>query len=109
MMYLSHARSKDLVRWERLPEAVAPSEPYDYWMKSTAAFIPAAVSTTRVYKIIYTGHTEAFGQVECLATAEDGIHFTKYEGNPILSQCPDGMRQNDFRDTKVWKRGKNGT
>ena len=31
MMYLSHARSKDLVHWERLPEAVAPSEPYDYW------------------------------------------------------------------------------
>ena len=41
-----------------------------------------------------------------LATAEDGIHFQKYEGNPILSKCPEGMRQNDFRDTKVWKRGK---
>ena len=107
MMYLSHARSKDLVHWERLPEAVAPSEPYDYWdEKHGGVYTCCGIDDEGVYKIIYTGHTEAFGQVECLATAEDGIHFQKYEGNPILSKCPEGMRQNDFRDTKVWKRGK---
>ncbi|RGQ42415.1 hypothetical protein DWY99_04845 [[Clostridium] leptum] len=39
-----------------------------------------------VYKIIYTGHTEALGQIECLATAEDGLYFQKYEGNPSRSK-----------------------
>ena len=72
MMYLSHARSKDLVHWERLPEAVAPSEPYDYWdEKHGGVYTCCGIDDEGVYKIIYTGHTEAFGQVECLATAED--------------------------------------
>ena len=78
MMYLSHARSKDLVHWERLPEAVAPSEPYDYWdEKHGGVYTCCGIDDEGVYKIIYTGHTEAFGQVECLATAEDGIHCQK--------------------------------
>ena len=51
-MYLSHARSKDLVHWERLPEASLPASRMITGMKSMAAFIPAAVSNDEgVYKL----------------------------------------------------------
>ena len=105
MMYLSHARSRDLIHWEQLPEAIAPSEDYDYYKKG-GIYTCCAVDNEGVHTVIYTACTDKYGQVQCLATSEDGIHFEKYEGNPILSAPPEGMRKADFRDTKVWKRGK---
>ena len=106
MMYLSHARSRDLIHWEQLPEAFAPSKPYDYPDKIGGVYTCCAVDDNGEYKVIYTGCTEQYGQVQCLATTKDGIHFEKDPQNPILSQYPPGMRQADFRDTKVWRHGK---
>ena len=34
--------------------------------------------------------------------SEDGIHFEKYEGNPVLT-APEGIPTDMFRDPKVWK------
>jgi len=58
--------------------------------------------------LIYTGHhyygdgdPDNFWQNQNLAISEDGIHFKKYENNPIIAQAPEDNTQH-FRDPKVW-------
>src|SRR5699024_7777796 len=60
--------------------------------------------------LIYTGHhytdpndQEQFYEDQNLAYSTDGIHFTKYEGNPVLT-TPSGNTKH-FRDPKVWQDG----
>ena len=45
-----------------------------------------------------------FEQTQCIAYSGDGIHFEKYEGNPVLT-APEGVPTDFFRDPKVWKHG----
>ncbi len=55
--------------------------------------------------LMYTGCTNngsGFEQTQCIAFSEDGIHFEKYEGNPVLT-APEGVPKHLFRDPKVWK------
>lgn len=55
--------------------------------------------------LMYTGTSnrgEGYEQTQCIAYSEDGIHFTKYEGNPVI--CSQKSVPSDlFRDPKVWK------
>lgn len=37
---------------------------------------------------------------------EDGIHFEKYRGNPCWNRAEGTFEANQFRDPKVWKRGR---
>ncbi|WP_094550651.1 glycoside hydrolase family 32 protein [Petroclostridium xylanilyticum] len=104
-MHWGHAKSKDLVHWEYLPIALAPSEDYDYHERG-GCFSGSAVDDNGLFTLIYTGTVlEKDGQVkqvQCVATSTDGITFTKYPGNPVINQPPvDGS--SDFRDPKVWK------
>jgi beta-fructofuranosidase len=103
-MHWGHAISKDLVHWKYLPIALAPSEKYDSYEKG-GCFSGSAVNDNGVLTLLYTGtsgNAEDYSQQQCLAYSTDGINFTKYEGNPVISAPPaDGAR--DFRDPKVWK------
>ncbi len=80
-MHWGHARSKDLVRWEHLPVALAPEGPED----KDGCFSGSAVVDGDTLALIYTGHKfhgdpddEAnLYQVQCLATSRDGVHFTR--------------------------------
>lgn len=103
-MHWGHARSRDLVHWETLPAALAPDENED------GCFSGSAVVHDGKLWLIYTGHhtpnpedPEDFYQDQRAAWSEDGIHFTKYEGNPVL-RTPAGNTKH-FRDPKVWKEG----
>ncbi|MFC0470685.1 glycoside hydrolase family 32 protein [Halalkalibacter kiskunsagensis] len=101
-MHWGHAKSKDLVYWEHLPIALAPSEEYD----SGGCFSGCAVIIDDKLMLIYTGNTYledgSRKQVQCIAESKDGIHFQKFEGNPIISDPPlDGTME--FRDPNVWK------
>lgn len=103
-MHWGHAKSKDLVHWEHLPIALAPSEPYDLDERG-GCFSGSAVNDNGVLSLLYTGTVIQNGQViqtQCLATSTDGIHFEKYEGNPVIA-LPPAAGSNDFRDPKVWK------
>ena len=40
-----------------------------------------------------------FEQAQCIAYSEDGIHFEKYEGNPVIT-APEGVPTDLFRDPK---------
>lgn len=55
--------------------------------------------------LIYTGtcnNGNGFEQAQCIAYSEDGIHFEKYEGNPVIT-APEGVPTDLFRDPKIWK------
>ncbi|MFQ9877429.1 MAG: hypothetical protein ACLRW4_02865 [Ruminococcus sp.] len=42
-------------------------------------------------------------RLQCIAYSEDGIHFEKYEGNPVLTAAGRSGRTDMYRDPKVWK------
>lgn len=103
-MHWGHARSKDLVHWETLPIALTPGDKED----EDGCFSGSAVVYNGKMYLIYTGHhyygdgdPDHFWQNQNLAISEDGIHFEKYENNPIISQAPEDNTQH-FRDPKVW-------
>lgn len=103
-MHWGHARSKDLLHWETLPVALAPDAHED------GCFSGSAVAYDGKLWLIYTGHHytapgngEAFYEDQNLAFSEDGIHFEKYDGNPVLRTPADNTKH--FRDPKVWQEG----
>lgn len=103
-MHWGHAVSGDMLHWEYLPLALAPSEPYDDHMRG-GCFSGSAIEHDDKLFLMFTGVTndgKGFEQVQCIAYSEDGIHFEKYAGNPVLTP-PDGVPSHQFRDPKVWK------
>lgn len=108
-MHWGHARSRDLIKWEYLPIALAPDESYD----SGGCFSGSAVEKDGLLYLMYTGHVTTgpdtsnhYVQTQNLAVSEDGVRFVKYESNPVigLRQIPEGASLKDFRDPKVFER-----
>lgn len=103
-MHWGHAISKDLIHWEDLPVALAPSEEYDDYQLG-GCFSGSAIEHEGKLYLVYTGvmNTPAgIEQTQCLAYSEDGIHFEKYAGNPVL-RAPEGVLKDQFRDPRIWK------
>lgn len=103
-MHWGHVKSKDLVHWEHLPIALAPTEEYE----RDGCFSGSAVDDDGVLTLIYTGNIfidkekDILDQSQCIATSTDGIHFEKHPQNPVIPMHPeDGSGH--FRDPKVWK------
>ena len=100
-MHWGHAVSDDLLHWEELPIALYPDMPYED--KGGCFSGSAVVKDGRLY-LFYTAVSEALEQTQCVAYSDDGVTFTKYEGNPIIDRPPvEGSV--DFRDPKVTKIG----
>lgn len=103
-MYWGHAVSNDMLRWEYLPLALAPSESYDDYPKG-GCFSGSAIEHDGKLFLMYTGtanNGNGVEQTQCIAYSEDGIHFEKYAGNPVLT-VPEGISIDSFRDPKVWR------
>lgn len=103
-MHWGHAKSRDLIHWEHLPIALAPSEPYETHPKG-GIFTGCAMADDDRLRVIYCGSTgtgETLRQVQCLAESRDGIHFHKYPGNPVIPGPPPEGSAN-FRDPNIWK------
>ncbi len=103
-MHWGHAVSDDMLHWEYLPLALAPSETYDNHLRG-GCFSGSAIEHDGKLFLMFTGATnEGKGneQTQCIAYSEDGIHFEKYAGNPVLT-APEGVPTDCFRDPKVWK------
>lgn len=103
-MHWGHVRSKDLVHWENLPIALTPGDKEDLH----GCFSGSAVEYNNRLYLIYTGNIYddpehiTFHQNVNIAWSEDGIHFHKYENNPVISEPPDDNTYH-FRDPKVWR------
>ena len=103
-MHWGHAVSEDMLHWEYLPVALAPSEEYDDHLDG-GCFSGSAIEHDGKLFLMFTGtanNGRGFEQTQCIAYSEDGIHFEKYEGNPVLT-APEGIPTWFFRDPKVWK------
>ena len=103
-MHWGHSVSRDLVHWEHKPVALW-RDGYGHIFSgssvvdddNTAGFGAGAVVS------FYTSYNtqREYIQTQCLAySLDDGLTFTKYEGNPVLVPF-DGIK--DFRDPKVFR------
>lgn len=107
-MHWGHVKTKDFIRWERLPVALAPDTDYD----KDGVFSGGAVQMPDGrHLLMYTGvrnFRRANGKVhsfqtQCIAIG-DGVNYEKYEGNPVISgeDVPNGGSVHDFRDPHIW-------
>lgn len=108
-MHWGHVKTKDFIRWERLPVAMAPDADYD----KDGCFSGGAVEMPDgQHLLMYTGvrnvrrrngKVESF-QTQCIAIG-DGVNYEKYEGNPVIrsEDLPEGGSVHDFRDPKIWR------
>lgn len=108
-MHWGHVKSKDFVRWERLPIALAPDQDYD----KGGCFSGSAVEMPDGRQLLmYTGVQcirEEDGrlhdlQTQCIAIG-DGVNYEKCAENPVLTakDLPEGGSPIDFRDPKLWR------
>ena len=98
--YWGHGRSKDLVYWEHLPMALAPTPggPDKDGCWSGSAFINHGVPT-----LVYTGVDP---QVQCVAKGNDGLVFwRKLDRNPVVAGPPVDLKVTGFRDPSIWREG----
>lgn len=99
-IHWGHAVSSDMASWEILEPALQPGpEKYD----REGVFSGSAILKDEVLHLFYTASAP---QTQCVARWIDddqGGHFEKYEGNPIISTPPEGFDTPDFRDPFVWK------
>lgn len=102
-IHWGHAISADLVRWQELPVAIAPSpnSPDEGGIFSGCMVDDAGRPTA-----FYTGVNDDYSlQVQCLARgSEDLRQWQKHAGNPVVSVAPPALGQSrDFRDPFVWR------
>lgn len=100
-MHWGHARTKDFLDWEELPVALYPDAHYD----NKGCWSGTAIVKDDVLYLFYASIYRPEGedhdaQTVSVAYSDDGVNFTKYEGNPVIDHYPaDGSP--DFRDPAV--------
>ena len=105
-MHWGHLTSKDFIRWEHLPAALAPDSDYDLdgcW-SGGAVELPDGRQLLMYTGRRASGEQELYYQTQCLAVG-DGRDYGKYAGNPVLTaqDLPAGCSPFDFRDPKIWR------
>jgi beta-fructofuranosidase len=109
-MHWGHSKTKDFIKWEQLPTALAPDEEYDMG----GCFSGSAIEADGKHVLMYTGVIEKMEedgshfirQTQCVAIG-DGIDYEKLDCNPVIDSCllPQESNLEDFRDPKIWKEG----
>ena len=107
-MHWGHAVSKDLLKWEFLPAALAPDTDAD----RDGCFSGGAIELEDGrHMLMYTGvikmpvfEKDTYLQHQCIAFG-DGVNYTKIDSNPVISifDLPKDTNDHDFRDPKVWR------
>jgi beta-fructofuranosidase len=84
---IGHAVSEDLIDWEILPDALAPSLQSDRWDNYTT-WTGSVIRYNGLWYLFYTGSKrEEQGHIQRigLATSKDLIFWEKHPANPLLS------------------------
>ena len=99
-MHWGHATTKDFVRWDYLPPALAPDSPAD----CDGCFSGTAIESHGKHILCYTGVSEGI-QNQCLASG-DGFKYEKFKFNPAVTakDIPFEYQRQDFRDPKIFER-----
>ncbi len=109
-MHWGHSKSKDFIKWEQLPCALAPDTVYD----GQGCFSGSAVEHDGKHILMYTGvldkvqedGSRLLRQTQCIAIG-DGVNYEKLDNNPVITSdfLPEGSSREDFRDPKIWIEG----
>ena len=106
-MHWGHVKTRDFIRWEHLPCALAPDQSYD----KDGCFSGSAIELRDGrHLLIYTGVSKTDDgqefQTQCIAFG-DGTDYEKYEGNPVIGTelLPPGGSTVHFRDPKITENG----
>jgi len=101
-MSWGHATSKDLIHWDEHPVAIAYTDTHAIFSGSAVVdyFNTTGFGTVEnpAMVAIFTDHThDGSRQAQSLAySVDEGMTWTRYEGNPVLD-----LEMKDFRDPKV--------
>jgi len=99
-MVWGHAVSGDLVHWEDLPIALAPTPGST---DQSGCWSGCAVDDGGEVTLIYTGRDGERESV-CLATSRDDLlTWEKHPRNPVIHGPPFGLMTTGFRDPCVWR------
>lgn len=97
-MHWGHFRSRDLLAWELLPIALAPSPA---GVDSDGVWSGSALSIDDGILAFYAGYRDdRWWQPVAAARSRDGVRFDKLE-DALIPSAPDGTRM--FRDPFVWR------
>ena len=102
-MHWLHVATEDFVHWDLRPVALYPDQPYEI---NNGCCSGSSVEVDGKLWLMYTS-AQHIMQRQCLAVSDDGDHFTKYEGNPVLTaqMLSPEIYEEDFRDPKIFKKG----
>lgn len=95
-----HMTSPDLYHWTEMAVALSPEPGPD----AEGCWSGSVIDHNGKLALIYTGGDGHKASI-CLALSADGVHFTKYDGNPIIPAPPPGLGYPEFRDPFVWQEG----
>ncbi len=101
-MHWGHYTSKDMIKWELAPTAIAPDEAYD----RDGCFSGSAIVKDKKLYLLYTAVSGALQQ-QALAVSKDGMAFEKKGLVIAKADLPADASETNFRDPKVFE--KNGT
>jgi len=104
-MHWGHAVSDDLIHWEELPIAIAPTPNSP---DQGGIFSGCIVNDGGQPVAFYTGVNDDYSvQTQCMALGNDDLtRWQKYAGNPVVGAAPAHLGQTrDFRDPFVFRRG----
>ncbi|MBQ9348423.1 MAG: glycoside hydrolase family 32 protein [Oscillibacter sp.] len=101
-MHWGHFATTDFVKWENLPVTLVPDRKYEEICGCCSG------STIEKDGKLYLMYTAAQPQMQrqCMAVSEDGVHFEKDPGNPILTSfmlSPEIFHE-DFRDPRMFRK-----
>ncbi|MDR1540811.1 MAG: glycoside hydrolase family 32 protein [Clostridiales bacterium] len=98
-MHWGHSKTKDFIRWDPLPAALAPDAEYD----EMGCFSGSAVEYEGKHILLYTGVKKDESQAQCIAVG-DGFNYAKSPLNPVIGArlLPAGSDETNFRDPKIW-------
>ena len=107
-MHWGHCKTRDFIKWEQLPCAIAPDTVYD----GQGCFSGSAVEWNKKHVLMYTSVLEKddeegnhiIRQTQSIAIG-DGINYEKAAQNPVIlgDVLPKGSSLEDFRDPKIWE------
>lgn len=95
-MHWGHAVTTDFLTYRELTPAICPDMPYD----AGGVWSGTAIEKDGMLYAFYASVDKNGRQTVSVAYSEDGEHFEKYPGNPVISVYPpDGSA--DFRDPAI--------
>ena len=107
--YWGHVRSRDLVSWEHLPIAIAPSgDKGEESIWSGCCVINGQGKPMAFYTSIGKGKSPFTEAVQWAATSDDDlIHWEKSAANPVVTEALHGGKKfYDWRDPFIFREGR---